>query len=115
RARGWVFSVRISVALLLCVEPFSPSPRFSLSAHANSVSYAQYAVEGRTVRGVVRLPLDDVDLLLRLDRDLDGRVSDAELGASRPAIRAYLAKHLQVTVNGAPLAESFDRVGMWRD
>jgi len=87
----------------------------SANAHANSVSYAQYAVEGRTVRAVVRLPLDDVDLLLRLDRDLDGRVSDAELGASRPAIGAYLAKHLQVTVNGAPLAESLDRVGVWRD
>jgi hypothetical protein len=84
-------------------------------AHANSVSYAQYALEGRTVRAVVRLPLDDVDLLLRLDRDLDGRVSDAELSTSRPAIGAYLAQHLHVTVNGAPLAESLERVGVWRD
>src|SRR5258708_39459889 len=78
----------------------------SATAHANSVSYAQYAVEGRTVLAVVRLPLDDVDLLLRLDRDLDGHVSDAELGASRPPLGAYLAKHLHGTGHRPPLPQS---------
>jgi len=34
----------------------------TVSAHANSVSYAQYAVDGRTLHAIVRLPLDDVDL-----------------------------------------------------
>jgi hypothetical protein len=84
-------------------------------AHANSVSYAEFAVDDRMVRAIVRLPLDDVDLLLRLDRDLDGRVSDAELGASGAAIHAYLAKHLRIAMNGAPLAESLERAGEWRD
>jgi hypothetical protein len=97
----------------LCFSVFSvPSV---ISAHANSVSYAQYSVDGRTVHAVVRLPLDDVDLLLRLDRDLDGHVSGAELDASKPAIRAYLAKHLRVTANGTPLAETLERVAAWRD
>ena len=85
------------------------------SAHANSVSYASYVVEGRTVHAVIRLPLDDVDLLLRLDRDLDGQVSGEELDASTAAIRTYLAKHLRVVANGAPVAESLERVGIWRD
>jgi hypothetical protein len=85
------------------------------SAHANSVSYARYSVDGRSVHAVVRLPLDDVDLLLRLDRDLDGQVSVVELDASKAAIRAYLAKHLRVTANGARLAETLDRVAAWRD
>ena len=117
RERAWVFSVRISVTLFLCVQPFSPSPPFALtaSAHANSVSYVRYSVDGRGVHAIVRLPLDDVDLLLRLDRDLDGQVSGAELDAGTPAIRAYLAKHMRVTANGAPVAESLERVATWRD
>jgi hypothetical protein len=108
-------SVRISVALFLCVQPLSPCPPFALSAHANSVSFAEFSIDGRAVRAIVRLPLDDVDLLLRLDRDLDGQVSGAELDASTATIRAYLAKHLGVTANGAPVAESLDRVATWRD
>jgi len=86
-----------------------------LGAHANSVSYAEFSVDRDTIRAIVRLPLDDVDLLLRLDRDLDGRVSDAELAASQTVIRAYFAKHLHVTVDGASLAETLDRVAAWRD
>jgi hypothetical protein len=85
------------------------------SAHANSVSYARYSLDGRTVHAVVRLPLDDVDLLLRLDRDLDGQVSGGELGASSVAIRAYLAKHMRVVADGWPLGETDVRVAVWRD
>ena len=85
------------------------------SAHANSVSYAEYAVDGRTVHTVVRLPLDDVDLLLRVDRDLDGQVSRAELDAAAPAIRAYLEKHMRIMAEGAPVAASRARFDIWRD
>jgi hypothetical protein len=84
-------------------------------AHANSVSYARYSVEGRAVHAVIRLPLDDVDLLLRLDRDLDGQVSGQELDASTAAIRAYLAKHMRVIADGVAVAESVEQVGTWRD
>jgi hypothetical protein len=117
RERRLTFSVGISVALLLCVDAFSPSPPFSLTvfAHANSVSYARCSVDGRRIQAVVRLPLDDVDLLLRLDRDLDGQVSGVELDGSTSAIRAYLTKHLQMTASGARLAETLERVGAWRD
>jgi hypothetical protein len=85
------------------------------SAHATSVSSAQFSVDGSTVHALVRLPLDDVDLLLRLDRDLDGQVSAVELDASRAAIGAYLAKHLRVTADGALLAQTLERVALWRD
>lgn len=84
-------------------------------AHANSVSYARYSVEGRAVHAVIRLPLDDVDLLLRLDRDLDGQVSGQELDASTAAIRAYLARHMRVIADGVAVAESVEQVGTWRD
>ena len=48
-----------------------------LGAHASSVSYAQISIRSRTISAIVRLPLDDIDLLLRLYRDLDGHVSAA--------------------------------------
>jgi hypothetical protein len=85
------------------------------SAHANSVSYAEYVVDGRTVHAIVRLPLDDVDLLLRVDRDLDGQVSPAELDAAAPAIRAYLEKHMRILAEGAPVTASSARFDIWRD
>jgi hypothetical protein len=87
----------------------------TVGTHANSVSYANYVVDGRSVHVVVRLPLDDVDLLLRLDRDLDGQVSGAELEASSATVRGYLAKHMRVTAEGTPIPESLVRVATWRD
>ncbi len=87
----------------------------TVGAHANSVSYAEFSVEGRVLHALVRLPLDDVDLLLRIDRDLDGRISSAELVASTSTICGYLSKHLRVGVNGASPAATFGRVAIWRD
>jgi hydrogenase/urease accessory protein HupE len=84
-------------------------------AHALSVSYAQFTIQDRTVSAIVRLPMDDVDLLLRLDRDLDGRVSAAELDASKDALRAYVDKHLQIRSAGVTLAGVVIRVVPWRD
>jgi hypothetical protein len=85
------------------------------AAHPNSVSFAQFTVDGHTVRAIVRLPLDDVDLLLRLDTDLDGQVSQGELDASRSAIGAYVTKHVRLSANGALLDGALDRVAVWRD
>src|SRR5205807_629198 len=87
----------------------------TVRAHATSVSYAEFSIDRRAIHAIVRLPLDDVDLLLRLDRDLDGHVSGGEMDASRAAIRAYLAQHLRVTVNGSPLVATLDRIASWRD
>ena len=84
-------------------------------AHPNSVSYAQFTIDRAAIRAVVRLPLDDVDLLLRLDRNLDEQVSRAELENSREAIQRYVSAHLHVTVDGAPIAETVERIDLWRD
>ena len=64
--------LRVRVALL---SVFVALGGASLSAHAFSISYAHITIGQRSIAATVRLPLDDVDLLLRLDRDLDGRVS----------------------------------------
>ena len=86
-----------------------------VGAHANSVSSAEFSVESRAVRAVVRLPLDDIDLLLRIDRNLDGVVSDSELDAARPAVEAYVLKHLHLGVDGARIDSSLTRLTVWRD
>src|SRR5260370_15295174 len=59
--------------------------------------------------------MDDVDLLLRLDRDLDGQVSAAELEASRAAVSAYLVKHVHVSADTTALAATVGRLTTWRD
>ena len=87
----------------------------SVHAHPNSVSYAEFTVDKRAVAAVVRLPLDDVDLLLRLDHDLDGRVSDTEIEASRSVLTAYFARHLHVELNGAAAAATLERLAVWPD
>jgi hypothetical protein len=84
-------------------------------AHPGSVSYADFSVDARSVHGVVRLPLDDVDLLLRIDRDLDGQVSATEIDAANGAITAYIARHLRIVVDAASRAAVVERVGVWRD
>ena len=70
------------------------------AAHPFSVSYAQIAIGDRSFSAIVRLPLDDVDLLLRLDRDLDGRVSPAEIQAAAAVVSAYVLKHFYLTADG---------------
>src|SRR5204862_6841988 len=61
--KSGLLGVCLRCSAALCLTVFSvPSV---ISAHANSVSYAEYSADGRLVHAVVRLPLDDVDLLLR--------------------------------------------------
>jgi hypothetical protein len=87
----------------------------SLAAHAASVSYARFTIGDREIAGVIRLPIDDVDLLLRLDRDLDGRVSASEIEAARDVVSAYLIEHLHVTADAETPPSSVAALTTWRD
>ena len=83
-----------------------PPPRSS------SESTAQITIAPRSFHAVVRLPLEEIDLLLRLDRDLDGRVSLGELQAARDKVREYLAKHIHIAADGTPLPLSIGEVSL---
>jgi HupE/UreJ protein/uncharacterized protein DUF6702 len=83
-------------------------------AHPLSVSYTHAAVHDDRVDVIVRVPLDAMDLLLRLDKDIDGKVSDAELEAGRPAITAYLTKHVVLTAGGR-VEPAIGTIGSWVD
>ena len=103
---------RVHVALLgVCIALGG----VSLGAHAFSVSYAQIAIGDRLIAATVRLPLDDVDLLLRIDRDLDGRVSASEIAAASGVLSSYLVEHLHVTADAVPLTPTIGALTIWRD
>jgi hydrogenase/urease accessory protein HupE len=105
-----------SLRPLLCAALLAAAVRaVPLRAHALSVSYARFTIANRGIDGVIRLPLDDVDLLLRLDRDLDGKVSGSELEAARSVLQSYLGKHLRVDIDGAAAAPAITRLATWRD
>ena len=87
----------------------------SLAAHASSVSFAEISIRDRTMSAIVRLPLDDLDLLLRLDRDLDGHVSEAEIERAREVVSAYVVQHLHITADASTLTPAVGALRLWRD
>lgn len=86
-----------------------------LSAHPLSASYSRFAVHEQRVEARLRLPLDDVDLLLRLDADLDGAVSGDELQRGQGAIDAYLRGRVLVSADGTPAPATLEAVEPWKD
>lgn len=86
-----------------------------LAAHPLSVSYSRVVVRDRDLAATVRLPLDDMDLLLRLDRDLDGVVSPEELVRARTDVERYVTSRMTVAANDARLVPALQDVSVWKD
>jgi hydrogenase/urease accessory protein HupE len=84
-------------------------------AHPLSVSYSSWVVEPRAIRATIRLPLDDMDLLLQLDEDLDGTVSDAELTRAVPALLRYQRERVTLTAGGRRIDPVLDSISKWED
>ena len=87
----------------------------SLSAHPLSASYSRFVVEKETVRAIVRVPLDDMDLLFRLDRDLNDAVSQQEIERARPALERYLTDRIAIEASGKRLVSSLRGLTTWKD
>ena len=86
-----------------------------LAAHPLSVSYSRFAVQDRRVEATIRLPLDDIDLLLRLDGDLDGVVSLEELRRAQEAIAGYVRDQIDLTADGVTATPSLTDTSIWKD
>ena len=104
--------IRAETALALCGALAIGA---SALAHPLSVSYAHVAVGDTRIVLTVRLPLDDMDLLLRLDRDLDGTVSDREIQNAAPALFKYVTERVSLTADGASRAAATGHTRRWAD
>ena len=85
------------------------------AGHPLSVSYSRFVLADDALEARFRLPMDDMDLLLRLDRDLDGEVSEAELARAREPLQEYLAEHTRVTADGSDLTPRVQRLSSRED
>lgn len=103
-----------AVALLATVAAVCV-PSAPLGAHPLSVSYGHVVVGEAGVSVRLRLPLDDMDLLLRVDRDLDGTITDAEIAGAGAAMLAYVKDHGEVRVDGAVLSPTLTGTARWAD
>jgi hydrogenase/urease accessory protein HupE len=72
-------------------------------------------VRDRVVEATLRLPLDDMDLLLRLDTSLDGTVSQEEIERARPRIFEYLREKVDVEADAGAAAPALRQVTTWKD
>src|SRR5262249_22653581 len=85
------------------VSPLRTAADYTVPVLASIGSYAQMTIAPRAVHAHVRLPLEEMDLVLRLDRDLDGRVSEGELWAARARVADYVTRHLHFSADGRAL------------
>lgn len=85
------------------------------AAHPLSVSYSRFTLSGPGVEADFRLPMDDMDLLLQIDRNADGSISPAELQAARGGILDYLRKHVDISNDGVALKPQLQWVSPWQD
>ena len=92
--------IRTAILALLVVQ----SAGAAAVAHPANVAYARVTVEDSAVTIALSLNLFELDLVLSLDRDLDGRVDAAELEARRGDIMDYLHRTVGVSAAGRALA-----------
>ncbi|MGK0297048.1 MAG: hydrogenase/urease accessory protein HupE [Gammaproteobacteria bacterium] len=64
---------------------------------------------------VYRLPMDDMDLLLRLDKDLDETVTLQELSEASTQIDNYLTERINIQLNHQLVENEFISTNIWLD
>lgn len=106
-------SARRPRAALLCLLALT-GPAVA-AAHPLSVSYGLLVVGDDRVTATIRLPLDDMDLLLRIDRDLNGTVSDQEIAEAAPALLRYLGQRITLQADDGRPAPALERTARWAD
>ena len=84
------------------------------AAHPAQVAHARIAIEERGVEIALSMNLFELDLVLALDRDLDGAVSAGELEARRAEVIEYLQGKTGVSTSGRPLPMELRSLGIGR-
>ena len=86
----------------------------SVAAHPAQVAHARIAIEEGAVEIALSMNLFELDLVLSLDRDVDGAVSARELAARRADILEYLRGKAGVSASGRPLPMELLALGIGR-
>lgn len=108
------FSARVARTASLVSVLFTLSGLFGQAqAHATSDHFLNLTVEGKAINGHWDVMLSDLDYVLHLDADGDGRVSNDELVRGGQGARDYLLGHLKVAGDGraCTLTDSGMQVG----
>ena len=92
--------VAATMALALGLAWLATTP---VAAHPANVAHARIAVGERSVEIALSMNLFELDLVLSLDRDLDGQVAPAELAARRADVVEYLRGKIGVAASGRVL------------
>jgi hypothetical protein len=74
---------------------------FSSSAHQGSTSYLTLFVEEKRLRGRWDIPVQDLDLALKLDADADKKISHDEIRQRFEDVKSYALNSLRLFVDGA--------------
>jgi hypothetical protein len=82
------------------------------AAHPASVAQARIEVEERAVRMRLSMNLLELDLVLSLDANLDGRVDAGELEARRVEVREYLRGKVGVSTGSHDLPLDLETLGI---
>jgi len=83
--------------------------------HPLSVSYSRFLIGMNEIEAIYRLPIDDMDLLLRLDQDLDDLVTVDELYVAHDELEAYVNKWVDIVVNGVEIDGVLQQSSIWAD
>jgi hypothetical protein len=84
------------------------------AAHPANVARARIAIEDRSVEIALSANLLELDLVLTLDRDLDGQVTAGELEARRADVTDYLRGKVGVSAAGRALPMELAALGTGR-
>jgi hydrogenase/urease accessory protein HupE len=84
----------------------------SAAAHPANVAHARIIIDERAVEIALSLNLFELDLVLSLDRDLDGRVDAAELDARRADVIDYLRGKVGVSAANRALSMEPTALGL---
>ncbi len=84
-------------------------------AHTISVSYAEIGVGEHQVRWQLRVPVPELDLLLDLDHNHDGKIDEAELQQESGRVHDYLSGKVAVERGGVALPGTLGPPRLWQD
>lgn len=101
--------------LLLAVLLLPGVPVAYLQGHPESASYSDITVEETQILYRLRIPMEELDLILMLDTDLNLQVDAQEIEGQREEITLYIREHVLISSGGQSLEMEVGTLQGWLD